>query len=423
MDGDGAAAVMEAPVETQATEASTIPESTGSTTGSTKETKPAQTDPAKPAEKVDNRQNPDALRKALKWLRENGQEHSKAAQDLERSLGELKSWKTVAPTVKEAREIKAAFDAVGGREKLAEMQQYTTKMREVDSLIEAGDERVLPMILESAEAKSGVAKLLPGLMRELIKTHSAEVSRAIQPHVGGYLESQGFSEVLNAMAGAFKSNEPAKANQLLGQLIAWWNKGPGSQSEEVEKPAGEQAWEKDKQKFLQEAYAAKVKATADAHLDQATIQIDKELAPYLKTYGIPPETAELIRADVWNRIGKERDADPIFTVRINDLINDRSRKVDPQALAFLNAQVDQRVKEAVRKEIGLRYGFIKNGTQKPAEKTSVTAPPAVSAVTIDHDMTVRKLGRDGAQDSILQGKAFNSVGKPIKKVGRLWQLA
>ena len=418
MDGDGAVAVMEAPVEAQATEASTIPESTGGT----KETKPAQVDPAKPAEKVDNRQNPDALRKALKWLRENGQEHSKAAQDLERSLGELKSWKTVAPTVREAREIKAAFDAVGGREKLAEMQQYTTQMREVDSLIEAGDERVLPMILESAESKAGVAKLLPGLMRELEKTHSAEVQRAIQPHVAGYLDSQGFSEVLNAMGRAFKANEPANAQKLLGQLIAWWNKNAG-EGGEVQKPPQQEAWEREREQFQQTRFDDEVKSAFGKSIDYASATIDRELAPELKRYGIPQETAELIRADVWRRVEKERNADPIFKARINDLVNGRARKVDPQTTAFLNAQVDQRVKEAVRKEIGLRYGFMKKPAAAAPEKTSVTAPPAVSAVTIDHEMTIRKLGRSEAQDSILQGKAFNSAGKAIKKVGRLWQLA
>ena len=55
------AAVMEAPVEAQASEAATLPESTGKTEPGKQQEK----QPEKQPEKVDNRQNPDALRKAL----------------------------------------------------------------------------------------------------------------------------------------------------------------------------------------------------------------------------------------------------------------------------------------------------------------------------------------------------------------------
>ena len=92
------AAVETTPVET----ASTAPvESATPEPGADLEASEGQPQKTEQPDKVDRRQNPDALRKTLKWLRENGGEHSAQAQAIERILGETKSYKTVYPTVRE----------------------------------------------------------------------------------------------------------------------------------------------------------------------------------------------------------------------------------------------------------------------------------------------------------------------------------
>ncbi len=426
-DGDGATAVLETPVSTPAS-TSAGPDATSQPDNSAQESSQSTQakQPTDKPEKTDRRQNPDALRKTLKWLRENGGEHSAQAQEIERSLGELKSWKTVAGNVREAREIKAAFDAIGGREKLAEMQQFTTRMREVDSLIEAGDERALPMILESPEMSGGTAKLLPGLLRELAKTHGEDVSRAIQPHVATFLDAQGLPDAIDAMVGHFNANEPAKAKEVLAKIVDWYKAKMGQAESGPQKPAEQAAWEKERDSFQQKEFSGHVEKAFDVSMAHAEQRITAEMAPYLKQYGIPKETAELILGDVWKRIEKERNADPLFKARINDLVNERGRKVAPETADFLKAQVDQRVKDAVRKEISLRYGFIKKAPSASAEtKPNPTAAPMTGVtVTIDHNRTAAKYGgEDGMRDAIISGKAVNSAGKDIVRVNGKWKLA
>jgi hypothetical protein len=421
----GATAVIEAPVTTTPTATPDASETTSQVDKTQTESSQA-TDKTQQTDKTDRRNNPDALRKTLKWLRENGGEHSAQAQEIERALGELKSWKTVATNVREAREIKAAYDAIGGREKLAEMQQYTTRMREVDSLIESGDERALSMILESPEMTGGVAKLLPGIMRELAKTHSAELSAAIRPQVAGFLDSEGLTDAIDAMVGHFNSNEPAKAKEVLAKIVNWYKNKMGQADGATSKPAEQQAWEKERDSFQQKAFSSDVAKAFDSSMTHAEQCIDREMAGYLKQYNIPKETAEIVRGDVWKRIEKERNADPLFKARIADMVNERSRKVSPETADFLKSQIDQRVKDAVRKEIQLRYGFIKKNNAPTTEtKTVPTAAPTTGvSVSIDYGRTFAKYGgEDRGRDAIIKGKAVNAAGKDIVKVGRIWKLA
>jgi len=154
--------------------------------------------------------------------------------------------------------------------------------------------------------------------------------------------------------------------------------------------------------------------------------IDKELAVQAKEYGLTDEVLTVIRNDVWKRIEKERNADPLFKSTIGSKVNERTRKVDPSTGDYLKSQVDQRVKDAVRLELRIRYGFIKakSATVDPNNKSDVTAAPAGTVISIDHAQTLKKYGsRVAAQDAIMSGKAVNSAGKPIVKQGKVWKLA
>ena len=426
MDETGATAVAE-PVETAEQVAETTPESTSQPQNKQQESKESTSD------KADRRANPDAMRKTLKWLRENGGEHSAQAQDIERALGELKSWKTVATNVREAREIKSAVDAIAGTAgtfpeklaKLAEMQSYTSRMQEVDSLIEAGDPRALGMVLETPEARAGIVKLLPHLMKDLAASNPNEMAAAVKPHVTGFLDSQGLPEAIDAMVAAFNGGKPDDAKGILAKIVAWYKGLGGAGAGEDAKPPEQAAWEKERDSYQQKEFAGGVKSAFDAAMSHAETEIDKELAPELKKYGIPADVASIIRSDVWKRIERERNADPLFKSTIETKVNERTRKIDPSTADFLKSQVDARVKEAVRKEIQLRYGFIKKtpaGT--PETKRNVTAAPGGVAISIDYPKTIAKYGgKRGAEDAIMAGKAVNSAGKPIVKAGKIWKLA
>jgi hypothetical protein len=425
MEGLESAAVLEAPAtqETPAVEAPAVEQETGDTAervAGTPEKTPEQTE----KDKLDRRNNPDALRKTLKWLRENGGEHSEQAKAIENALGETKSYKATFPTVREAREAKATLDAVGGAAKIAELQQHVTRSREIDELIEAGDPRAIDAVLEIGS--KGLAKLLPSLIEKLSTTESAAVQAALQPHVFTYLDEQGMPEAIDAMVAAFNSGKPDDAKAVLSKIVNWWKQSSAGHAEAPQKAPEQAAWEKEREDFKQTQFKTEVGNAFNACITHAELAIDKELAPELKKYGIPAETAQLIRNDVWNRITRERNADELFKAGLAERVNERSRKIDATTADFLKAQTEARVKEAVAKEIKLRYGFIKRpGTENaPAVKPNPTAAPAGAVIEIDHNMTIKQTGsRSAAQDAILQGRAWNSAGKEIRRTGRVWKLA
>ena len=372
-----------------------------------------------PDQKLDRRTNPDALRKALKFLRENGGEHSQRAQDLERMLGETKSYKTAFQTVREAREARQALDALGGREKLAEIQQYTARMQEVDAMLEAGDKRVLPIILETGT--TGLVKLLPDILTELQKADGNSVAAALKPHAFSYLQSQQVPSLIDGMVMAFNANKPEEAKEYLARLVDWYKKESGGTQQQAD-PA-RQALETEREQFHQQRFEAEVKSAFEPMISHAEGAIDKELAPYQKQYGFSGDLLDVIRNDVWKRIERERNADPLFQSMIGTKVNERTRKVDPSTSEFLKQQTTQRVKDATRKEIELRYGFMKKPAATPEVKKDVVAAPAIAGLTPDYEVMRSKWGRSATQDAILQGKALNAQGKPIVKVGKVWKLA
>ena len=54
----------------------------------------------------------------------------------------------------------------------------------------------------------------------------------------------------------------------------------------------------------------------------------------------------------------------------------------------------------------------------------MTAAPTGAVISIDYPKTIAKYGsKQGATDAVMNGKAVNSAGKPIIKVGKVWKLA
>ena len=420
MDGDGATAVLDAPVS--------APESTATETPVSENNKIAPKESsqstAQPTDRTDRRLNPDALRKFLKAQREADPANVEHVQSIERALGELKSWKTVAPTVREARELKQAIDSVGGREKLAELQTYATSMREVDDMLEAGDPRVVDKILETGA--KGIAKVLPALLEKLAQTDPQGISAAIRPQVTGFLDSEGLPDAIDAMVAAFNAGKPDDAKAVLAKIVSWAKGMFGDAKPGSDKPPAQAEWEREREQVYQQRFAGDVKSAFDASMSHAEQAIDRELGVQAKEYGLTPEVLGVIRADVWKRIEKERNADPLFKSTIAAKVNERTRKIDPSTADYLKSQVDQRVKDAVRQELRLRYGFIKSKTAAadPNKKADVTSAPAGTVISIDYGKTIAKYGsRQSAEDAIMNGKAVNSAGKPIIKQGKVWKLA
>ena len=360
--------VLDAPIETVASP-DTGSESTTEETP-LESAQPQKTPPE--GEKADNRKNPDALRRALKFLRENGGEHSERAQDLERMLGETKSYKTVYPTVREAREAKLAIDAVGGTARIAEMQQSVAHMAEVDAMLEAGDPRVLDEIFE--QSAKGIAKLLPKLLEKVGESSPAEYAKTMTPHAVSFMDSQGLPGAIDAAVREFNSGNHAKAGEILSQIVGWY-KGLANQGAQGAKSDPErEAFEAEKATFAQDRYKGEVSTVFNQVIDYAQTVLDKNLAVDVKRLGLSPESAALLREDAWKYLQAERNKGTIFKAAITSKINDSRRTVSPDAVKFLNSQTDDLAKAACERAVKLRYGHLGNGA-----KAAVTTPEGKSS--------------------------------------------
>lgn len=420
--------VLEAPAVDTASTTDTVPESDPSIADSSAPTqrdpdtdhtdKPDQSD-----DKPDKRRNPDALRKALKWLRENGQEHSERAAEIERYLGENKSYKTVYPTVKEARETKLAIDAIGGVAKIAELQHSVAHMAEVDSMLEAGDPKVLDEIFQLAP--KGIAKLAPAILDRLAESNPQAYISAVAPHALGFMDAQGLTDAIDAMVQSFNAGKPDEAKQVLARIVQWYKNTANTSAPTAAKPDPErEAFEKERETFSQQKYHGEVKATFDQVVSHAEQILDKHLSADRKRLGLSDESYALLREDAWKYLQADRNADPVFKAAINTKINDRTRSISSDAVQFLNAQTDAKAKAACDKAIRVRYGHLKaSPVTTTTEKKSPTSPPNTGSAALDPDVTRKKLGREGAQDAILRGEGFSKDGKPIKKVNGVWKYA
>jgi len=407
-------AVIDAPVETTAV---TEPaEASGETIEESQGTPAGQENPDQP-DKQDRRQNPDALRKTLKWLRENGGEHSAQAQAIERILGESKSYKTVYPTVREAREARQAIDAVGGVQKIAELQQSITRYQDIDARLEAGDASVIDDILETGG--KGLTKILPTLIEKLGEADAAGIQAVMRPHAVKFMESQGLVNAIDSMVASFNEGKPDEAKAWLARIVQWY-KGLGPKANPEQ-----EAWQKERDQMHQERYQEKVSATFNQIISHAETVLDKQLSADIKRLGLSPEQAQLLKEDAWKKLEKLRNADSVFDKNKDTKFNDKTRQVAADAATFVNRYTDRFAEEACAWAVRMRYGHLKGTVAAPGAATVKPNPTVApgTPVALDHSATLAKLGKRGSEDAILRGEGYTKDGKKIIKQNGKWKYA
>ena len=167
MADEGAVAVAEAPVvDTSSAESSA--ESTESTATGGKEQQ---------TEKLDGRNQPDALKKRISELRRQADSIADPAQKaalladakaLNDTVGKGRAYEQVWPTVREAREAKTLVESFGGKDGLAQVQQTLSRVQEIDAALESGDPRAVEALWK--DAPEGMVKLAPMIFSKSVDT-------------------------------------------------------------------------------------------------------------------------------------------------------------------------------------------------------------------------------------------------------------
>jgi hypothetical protein len=309
MPEDGIAAVAEAvePVNAEV-DAGESTESTGADDGQPKVKEGEQ-------DRQDNRHQPDALKKHIAELRRRADAmtdpvEKKAELDRIKFLydtsGKARGYEQQFPTVREAREVKALLEAVGGREGVQQMQATLSEIEQVDQALSAGDPSVVERMWE--EAPDGMPKLMPALLDKFAQVKPQEYERFIAPRSIGYLDNAGFPQAFDRMVQLYDAGKTEDAQAIRNELIQWvsGNRQAAQQQKQTDPEVERLRAELAKRDEGQESQ--KVDAAYNDVVSHAGPSIDRVARPIIGKFAFTREEAGAFRQAVWNHLQETRNA-------------------------------------------------------------------------------------------------------------------
>lgn len=421
-DGMDGAAVLDA-VETTVNEQISTEESTQSTEQDSTQ-KQAQ-------ERQDNRRVPDALRKHIADLRAQADAITdpaakKAALDriklLYDTTGKARGYEEQFPTVREAREVKALLDAIGGREGFQQMQATLADVEQVDKQLAAGDPAVANRIWD--EAPEGAPKIIPALADRFEREKPQEYAQFIGPRSVKFLDSEGFPVAFDAMWRAYEEGKTEQAQQIRDQLIQWvvQNRQQAQQQRQVD-PEVERL-RQENERLRQGDEAKQVETAYNAVTDHAGPVIDRVLKPLVAKLGLSAEQYAGLRNDVWNHLQETRNADPTYKT----VGPAKQRQGYDAWTEYAKRWTDDNAEASARARVKFWYGHQLQNGARTQQQTVTRAPGSPQVIQgkepmpseIDYSVkgkqAAQKAGFKSLEDMILSGQA------PLKAGGiRKWR--
>lgn len=282
-----------------------------------------------PTDKVDNRTNPDAIRKALKAWRDTSPESAEIARKLNYIVGHEQGYVKEFPTVQEARQAKFILNSVGGPEGIAQLQSTIKSINETDQLLYNGDPKVLDNILEDMKREGKLdafGKLASPFLDKLKATDQKVYVSTLRPHLHAQLVEANLPSVISAMEEALymkgEDGKPAPDLKTIAAAIAeqrkWFNwldqevKAAGKKDPELE--SRREAFEKERSDFQsQQTKAFQNEVNTDWNRIN-NVELGTALKPYLK----------LPFAKNWTDATKKSVANEIMSTFLADLKADKA---------------------------------------------------------------------------------------------------
>lgn len=309
------------------------------------------------------------LRKAAKELRESLNKlreiDPKAAKALRSALGHDLAYQESFKTPQEARVFKAAVDAVGGPEAIAQMQEQIAYSQEIDSAAEVGDPKVLDTFAK--DFPDGYKKLMPHYLDSVKKMDREAYAQAIQPHLIDNLEAAGVGNVLAALQEAAQNGDADAVKKIAANLAAWYGGQKqtaakfrtDSANPEREKIDGE--WKKlndEKEKGFWGGVSKSIN-------EKALPLLSSKTKPYLQNVPLGQQQAFLqsVTAEAIRRI----NGDKTYTAQDNALSKAKNRDAN-KIVAFRTAKFESVLEGAIEK-VAKDFGY------KPGQKPAAGAKP------------------------------------------------
>lgn len=160
-----------------------------------------------------------AIRDAVKAFGEANPELGKHLKTLLDNEGRIRAYQETYPDVDTARSVKAAIEAVGGLDGIAELSRLRDTVEETDAMIENGDPEVIERMF--SDSKEGPVKLLPHFLNRVEKESPEAFGNSLRPHLVRSLEAANFDGALAALSRLVADKPEAK--EILDSIIGWKN--------------------------------------------------------------------------------------------------------------------------------------------------------------------------------------------------------
>jgi hypothetical protein len=417
------AAVLESPEVEQIENVEQEPtESTGADDGQQKE---------KEEGKQDNRHQPDALKKHIADLRRRADSITdpiEKKEELDRikflydTSGKARGYEQQFPTVREAREVRALLEAVGGREGVRQMQATLSEIEQVDQALSAGDPNIVDRMWE--EAPDGMPKLMPALLDKFAQAKPQEYAKAIMPHTLETLEKNGFMTSIEAIYSALENGDGQAISKVVQGMKGWfdYNRQLFKQEQQKQTDPEVERLRAELAKRDEGNEAQKVDAAYNDVITHASPTIDKVARPIIGKFGFSKEENAAFKNAVWNHLQESRNSNADYKTIAPEKQRQGYDKWTEYAKRWTDDNAEASIRAVLKTPPWSRLASVKTNT-------TVTKSPTVANVQkgqeplpgeIDYGpngkMAARKAGFKDLSDMILEGQA------PLKTGGiRKWR--
>ena len=410
----------ETPVETE------VPETTPETELETTETTPETPEIEKP---IDARTNPQAIRNALKSLRDSSPEHAPVARELNNIVGRYGAYKAEFPTVASAREAKAQLEAVGGLEGLASLQSTIKSVNETDAGLYAGDPRVLDSLIEdmkSAGKLESFGKLAGPYLDKLKGLDEKAYYETMKPHFYQGLVEVGLPNALKALAKVLSGEKPDlnTAKSILEEVTDWFGNLENTvKGADKDKLAPErQAFERERTEYQtqkQRDFESSVSTSCDSASNR---ELGTTLKGYLKSpffKGFSRESLQDLAGGIKQRLLSELTADKNYQAQMDAFFSvqnpDKAKieqyhasKVKTMANRIVKSVIETRYPNYLKVGAKAKLTVAKPGTVTPTP-TAGRRPEYVSAKPPSESIDWKKT----TDLEFIAGRAYLTNGKYV----------
>ena len=306
------------------------------------------------ADKGDGRTLPKNVQGALKTLKEAHPELSKEIDELRKGYFDSRGHREFFKSPAEARQAKATLELVGGSEGIAGLQSQVAAIEMVDTAFEQGDPQVLDDI--ASDYPEGFKKLVGPALDKLQSLDPKSYAATLQPHTFAAMEAAGLGPVLDAVSQALAANDLAKAKDLVGKSLAWYQgqKQQAGTRQKTDDPERAK-FETERAKFRSEQETSFRQDIGRQTLSNQSSEINKALAPYLKSKALGADAKADLADGINREVNRLLKADGTYQSQVKALLAAKTRD-SGKIVQYINAAVAEAAPKAVKALWARRYG-------------------------------------------------------------------